>query len=109
WWADGVGPQSAWIEVKDTSTVDAFPASELRPAQRLGIRTANELGLPYWLVVHWRRWYGWTISRAYPVLVTLLAKNATSISRSELMGLGIESTPGQLAQNLRAALLGDLD
>jgi hypothetical protein len=108
-----------WFEVKDVTRVDAFPFSELRPAQMLGIRDAQRVGLPYWLAVYWRKHRSWTISLAERVLAWREDPDyddrvyggvvPTSIPRELLMSrFGVDATGSTLSSVLKTILLGEI-
>lgn len=113
-WVSLTWERSCWFEVKDTDAVNAFPYSELRPAQVQGIRDAERIGIPYWLAIHWRRHKAWTISDAAKVLaykasVVTDFDIPTSIDRALLMSrFGIESSPANLSSTLKDILTGDI-
>lgn len=111
--------QSVWFEVKDLppTVVNAFPFSELRPAQVAGIRDAERIGIPYWLAIYWRRHKAWTISDATKVMRWRDEENAQlptiaqpkSIPRRLLNSrFGIDATAATLSSTLKSILLGDI-
>jgi hypothetical protein len=113
WWNEEEGSDiftpavhPAWIEVKESPTVSSFAYQrQLRPSQKLGIRAAHDLGIPYLLVVHWRRHEDWTISDAWAVLT----HPERVLSRQMLYTrYGVHAHPRDLAPTLRAALLEGL-
>lgn len=102
---------SAWFECKDVDAVNAFPLADIRPSQWAGMRDAARVGIPYWLAVWWRRHREWTISDARQVLAYAERRDErpTSIPRSELIAMGIQTPQVQLTSMLKALLLGELD
>lgn len=100
---------STWFEVKDIDAVNTFSINEFRPAQKLGIREADSVRIPYWVAVYWRRHGSWTISRANMVMAYAVAVGYTGISRELLMSrFGIESSPKLLASTLTDVLTGEV-
>lgn len=100
----GALAESAFVEVKDTDRAVLFPLADIRPAQRLAIERCRILGLPYWLVIWWRKRKRWTISSA-----TALPLEERSVSIVALASrYGVDCRNDELASFLRAALLGDI-
>jgi hypothetical protein len=101
----------AWIEVKDIDSVETFPLADLRPSQRQGIAAAAEVGMPYYLVVWWRRRETWTISRADRVLAYAKAQDEigaplTGILYKQLAGaFGIDADTLRLGQTLKSVIV----
>jgi len=103
WWDGG----TALIEVKDTDAVTLWPLRDLRESQRLGILEAEKIGLPYWLVIWWRRARRWTISDGE---IVLTSPGDGSRSYSWLSSVaGIDCDAGKLPETLRSVLLGEVD
>jgi hypothetical protein len=96
----------AFVEAKDTDAVEVFNLREIRPSQRRTAAIAQELGIPYWLCIYWRRRSKWTISSARMILSLKDAKSLTYLALSTLYG--VDCTPGQLTATMRSALLGEL-
>jgi hypothetical protein len=105
-WFDG---QSAMIEVKQTSAKAMFPLRDLRPSQRLGIRRAAEVGVPYYLVIWWTQLRRWTVSDARQCLNWIGDHpEATSLAYVWLSSVaGMDCTTRDLAPILRSVLLGE--
>lgn len=110
---------ATWFEVKDVDAVDAFPFAELRPSQLAGIHDAQQIGIPYWLAVYWRRHKAWTISKAVDVVrwreidatASRLPRDVPlkSVERELLMSrFGVDSSPANLVSTLKSVLLGDV-
>lgn len=110
---------SAMFEVKDNALVDTLAIKELRPNQRKSIREAMAIGLPYWLVVWWRRKQRWTVSDAAKVLThirdeedrgkadhTYIPRAPTFSHLSSFMGVDCttETLPGTIGVALRGEL-----
>lgn len=115
----GIRPGSAMLEVKDNALVDTLAIKELRPNQRKSIREAMAIGLPYWLVVWWRRKQRWTVSDAAKVLThirdeedrgkadhTYIPRAPTFSHLSSFMGVDCttETLPGTIGVALRGEL-----
>lgn len=117
WWrARGVVPYSGFIEVKAARQVATFPLSELTQGQRLGIREATRMHLPYWVVIWWPKPKRWTISSGAKILEVedegrrLGMAPATSVPYRFLASVaGIDCESADLPMILRATLLGELD
>jgi len=107
------GGYSAFIEVKATTQVHVFPIKDFRPVQVAYMRRAAELGLPYLVVIQWRRSNDWTISDGRKIARMLDAKQEeplTSISKQTLRSLfGVDCSTAHLAGTIGAALRGELD
>jgi hypothetical protein len=116
-----VGPQdresfewgsSAMLEVKDNPNLNTYPASDLRPTQRAWMRQAAKIGLPYFLVIWWRRRQRWTVSDAAKVVrwVDLIYDDGpTSMAWDLLAGSwGVDCTTDHLAGTIGAALRGEV-
>lgn len=106
-WFDG---KAAMIEVKDCPAVRGFPLADLRPTQRAWAWRCGEVGIPYFLVIHWQRTQDWTISNALEVLrwkrEDVFHK---SVPRALLQGaFGVQTDGRLLAASLRLALLGEM-
>lgn len=103
---------SAMIEVKDNDQSAGLPFSELRLTQRAWIRQAGRIGLPYLLVVWWRKWQDWTVSDATKVLAFIEDEQTPpikSVHRTQLLSvMGVNCTSANLASTLAAALRGEL-
>lgn len=95
---------AAWIEVKSTPGLNVAGAKLWRPTQLEGMREAARVGIPYLTVVHWPRKKAWTIGTAAIVLTAVDSLRTTGIPFS---AFPIECGTGQLAEHLRAALLGE--
>jgi len=101
---------SAWFEVKSVDALDRFNVNELRPSQKLGIREAGAIGIPYYLAVYWTKHQSWTISVAYKVVEHAVAEGNTSVKRALLMSrFGIQSAPANLSSTLKDVLYGEFD
>lgn len=100
----------AFVEGKDTDAVKVFNLSEIRPSQRNAIAKAAVLGIPYWLVIYWRRRRRWTISDARRIFDTYPVSGPNrSLSFETLAStFGIDCEPHQLAITLRQVMLGEL-
>lgn len=107
WWQDG----SAMIEVKQSPGKFTFPIKELRTSQLLAIRRAQEVGLPYYLVIWWPKLQTWTISKAGQVSNWIGDHpEATSLDYGWLNSIaGMDCTTRDLAPILRSVLLGEVD
>jgi hypothetical protein len=102
-------PRSAMIEVKESPNRYTFPIRLLRPSQLLGIRQAQEIGLPYLLVIWWPALASWTVSNAQQV-VDQIGDTATSLDYAWLSSVaGMDCATRDLAPILRSALLGEVD
>lgn len=103
---------SAMIEVKDNPNLATYPFSDLRPAQRGWIRVLGRVGVPYWLVIWWRRRQRWTISDAAKVIAFIDDEQTAPIKSIHWMQLagnmGVDCEPKNLAGTLGAALRGEI-
>lgn len=101
--------RSAWFECKDIDALNSFNLNLIRPAQRRGVDEARFLGVPYWLAIYWRRRNLWTISDMAKVVDTKIwGLVPVSLTFTDLSArYGIDSSPAQLAMNLKAVLLGE--
>lgn len=102
------GQQSAMIEVKDNRGLNTYPLADLRPNQRKSIHEAAAIGLPYWLVIWWRRRNAWTVSNAVRLL-TEADYDFSSVGWQQLAGIwGVDCTTETLPSTIGAALRGEL-
>ena len=110
WFRNAGLVDSAWFEVKSVDALDRFNINELRPSQKLGIREAGAIGIPYYLAVYWTKHQSWTISVAYKVVEHAVAEGNTSVKRALLMSrFGIQSAPANLSSTLKDVLYGEFD
>lgn len=117
---NSVAPQyalSAWFEVKETPNISTWPINDLRPSQMQGIATAKALRLPYFLGIRWKTGGMWSLVDAVrlidwvhgPSSPVFVPGKRWSVSRSLLESrFGVSSTPGQLPNMIRAALIEGL-
>lgn len=113
---DNDAPQiarAAWIEVKSTPAVNTLNLMDrkfIRPGQLAAMRRARELGLPYLVVVHWERHKRWTITTGPRVLLRIGGDDGIVRKGNYYRGeMPIDCATGQLTEQLRAALLGEID
>jgi hypothetical protein len=111
WVLGGNGPRSAFVEVKDVDAALTFPLRDLRPSQRLGIREAVRLEIPYWVVVWWRKRGYWTITDGAKILAEMdKDETITGLPLSWMTSVaGIDARQADLSMLLRGTLLGELD
>jgi len=114
WWQLGLVNGATMIEVKECPNLKQWPLADLRPSQRIGIRQAQHVNVPYWLAIWWPRLQRWSISYAPRLLATFDQMNpkdpaAKSVSYAELVSIyGVDCEPRHLAGTLGAALRGEI-
>lgn len=114
WWRDDQDrTASAWLEVKETPTVGILNLPDLFTASQVAaMRRARELNLRYVVAVHWKKHHRWTITTGERVLIRLDSKIGIDTfvpGRYMRADMPIDCAPGQLAEHLRQALLGEID
>lgn len=106
---EGSPPGSAFIEVKQTDVLYGWQPSDprrgLRPSQTVHAHAALAIGIPYLVVIHWKRRSCWTVSGVRP----FLAEPDRKFTFEELSSShGIRVWPKHLGSTLRLALAGEL-
>lgn len=119
WWPDDtmilVGDERirmvrcAWIEVKQTDAVATWPLNDLRPSQTRAAADAHDAGIPYLILIYWKRSRDWTVVDGVRLIYDSPPEHRHSVGRPLLMSrYGVQSSPGNLASTLKSALLEGL-
>lgn len=95
--------KTSFVEVKDVDAVRLFNLKELRPAQKNAILRSAVMGIPYWVVVWWRRHGKWTISPGIRLVEAGRSLTFVEMTSSH----GIEAEPHLLASTLRMVLVDE--
>lgn len=109
---DGDPARSGWLEVKETPAVDVLNLPSLFTASQVAaMRRARELNLPYLVAIHWTHHKRWTITVGWRVLVRIDGDGFPDDVRGKYKraDMPINCAPGQLAEHLRQAILGEID